>query len=160
MIRIKLDCYGLELGYSSDRKVFVLLNKEGEEVDNAPTQDKAEELAASISKKAFERVPVFRVDQDGSTYEGEITSLMRGEHTIWVSMKPIDQSDEQWRRPYREKLWLSEVEYRYFENTSTNQVIVEAIRQKGKELAFLQTKIKELRETLEKPINRAYFGLR
>lgn len=151
MLKIK-RCYGLTLSYDPDRKRFFLIDSDGTEMDYCTTQDEAETKAKSLSKREFKRIKIYEVYKDGGVDAGEVTSVNPDDETAWVSMSPTRYGTG------RSKIDLR-YSSRYFEQTPANISIIEAIKQKHLEVKRVATELRELVETLEKPINKEYFGL-
>jgi len=153
---IEIRTYGkYKIRYSSGSQAFYAIDGEGQQVVEAKTENEVVEKLRDMEKRAFKRIPIFRVDQDGETGEGDLTSVDLKGSEAWVSM--VKSS-----RTYgsgRSKIYLSDGRDRYYEQTPANIEKVEQIKQKREQIQAILTEITEMRATLEKPINREYFGI-
>ena len=152
-IKIK-EIYGYNLLYDERLRRFVIEDTDGTNLGHANTQDDAEVKAKALAKREFKRIPIIKIEQEGQSIMGELTSLNRDDKSVWVSM---EKSKDVWDSG-RQKIGLVYSEG-YYEVTQVNLKILEDIKAKRESLNYIKAEIKDLIATLEKPINMDYFGI-
>ena len=152
-IKIK-QMFGYQISYDVRRRQFIVEDTDGTELAYAQTQDEIEVKAKALSKQEFKRISIVKVNQEGIITSGELTSLDRADKSAWVSM---EKSKYSWGSG-RQKISLNS-DRGYYESTDKNLIISENIKAKAEDLNRIRVEINALEATLEKPINRAYFGI-
>ncbi len=155
MIQIKKTS-GLDLMYDEQRQRFILVDTDGTEIGYATTQAEAEDKAKKYSKgeQGFKRVAIIGFDYRNKLIKGQLTSVNTEDESAWVSMEGSEG-----RSSGRQKTDLR-FSTRYWEATEKNMELADKIRVKNEVAATLSSEIEALREQFEKPINKAYFGIK
>ena len=146
--------YGYRIVYDDRTRKFLVLDADGTELAQAPTQDEAEAKAKSLSKQDFKRINILRIPDDGEIVTGQLTSLNKDDNSAWVSM-------DKGERAYgggRQKVSLR-YDRGYYVETENNLKIADEIRRKRAVITQTLEEIKSLKEKLESAINLNYFGL-
>ncbi len=152
-IKIK-EIYGYKLGYQEGLERFVLEDTDGTELAYGKTQSEVEVKAKSLRQQEFKRIRIIKVQTEGVSNLGELTSLNRDDNSAWVSM---EKGEDSWGSG-RSKIALH-YDHGFYEATETNLKILENIKGRRETLLQIKSDIDTLIGTLEKPINLAYFGI-
>jgi len=136
-------------GNSYQRDFYAIQDREV--ITRAPTQDALEKKLKGMNKQGFKRIPIMEIHRpyynDSYTIAfGEVTSLNRDDKEVWVSFSGKRSKSGLGYCPYHEK-------------TEANIAIARQIIAKRKEVSRIEMEIDELRKSMEKPINKAYFGI-
>lgn len=152
-IKIK-EIYGYNLLYEESSRKFIVQDNNGTELASANIQAEAEVKAKALSKQDFKRIPIVEIGHEGQITTGELTSLNKDDKSAWVSM---EKSKGGWSGG-RQKINLRYT-HNYYEATEANLKILEGIKAKREAVDNILAEIKDLKDTLEKPIDLSYFGL-
>jgi hypothetical protein len=142
---------GYKILYDDGRKLFILKDKEGNEVASGPTQVEVEAKAEKLSKLAFKfPIPALRVSVL-TLYKGRVTSVNADDRSVYFA--------------YDDKTYGShtKLNLRYdhaYELTEANAQIAHEVEMCRKQIREIEEKVKTLIGQLEKPIDLAYFGLK
>jgi len=146
---------GYTILYDSQSKVFRLENAQGEEVGSGATQEAVETQADALSKTRFP-FPIRVFDAQGRDVRASrITSVNLKEVSVWV----VEEEMSAFGYKQRQKRNIG-YSPNLYERTEANEQIAATIKVKKDAITQLETEIKELIATLEKPITPAYFGIK
>ena len=142
---------GYTILYNEKGKLFSLEDADGNEVASGGTQDEVEAKAEKLSKQAF-KFPIPALKVSGLVLsKGRVTSFNADDRAAYFAY------DDK-RYGSHEKLHLH-YDHAY-ELTEANSRIHEQVEQYGSQIKEIEEKIRSLISQLEKPIDRAYFGLK
>jgi len=142
---------GYTILYDEKRKLFVLEDADGNEVASGATQDEVEAKAEKLSKLAFKfPIPALRVSGLVLS-KGRVTSFNADDRAAYFAY------DDK-RYGSHEKLRLH-YDHAY-ELTEANAKIAGEVEECHKQISAREEIIRSLMGQLEKPIDRAYFGLK
>ena len=151
---IEIKTYGnYKIRYAEQR--FYAIDAQGDRAEEAPTEAELIEKLKVLDKRDFKRVQIYRVEQNGHVQVGVITSIDSGVQEAWINM----EKDPSHYGSGRSKVYLSSGRDLYYEQTLANIDKVEQIRQRREHIEGILLEIRALRDQLEKPINREYFGM-
>jgi hypothetical protein len=142
---------GCTILYDEKRRLFILEDADGNEVASGQSQDEVEAKAEKLSKQAFNfPIPALRVS--GLTlFKGRVTSFNADQQSAYFSHDNKGYGSH-------EKLRLH-YDHAY-ELTEANAKIAGEVEECHKQISAREEIIRSLMGQLEKPIDRAYFGLK
>ena len=138
--------------YSSYRGQFIGQDENGEEVEHAATEKELVEKLKARDKSNFQRIPIFKVDRDGTVEEGALTSLTNAGREAWVSMPKTRYGSG------RGKIILGSGLSGYYARIPENEQKVAQIRVIRKQVEEHLAEITSIRDTLDHAINYEYFA--
>ena len=142
---------GYTILYNEKGKLFILEDADGNEVASGGTQDEVEAKAEKLSKQAF-KFPIPALKVSGLVLsKGRVTSFNADDRAAYFA--------------YDDKTYGSHTKLRLhydhaYELTEANTQIAGQVEEFHRQITEIEEKARSLISQLEKPIDRAYFGLK
>ena len=130
---------GFDVDFDESKDVFTAF-KDGDEFAQAPSLRQLEKHLDTITKKAFDRLPIYRYNYNKDEFdEGEITSFNSLQKEAWITYG---------KEKYREKVYLSYNRYNILHKTSHNSDLLKQILSLRLEIKILESKEGQLENKL------------
>lgn len=128
---------GLDIDFNESTDVFGAY-KDGDRIAEAPSLRKLEKHLDIVTKKAFNRLPIYKYDT-GELVEGEITSFNSLQKEVWITYS---------EKKYREKVSLRWSHQEILHKTPDNLKLSKEISSLQSQAQRLDSKIYQLRNKL------------